>query len=113
MMRPDDLSRRGTTHHCADGVHEIQNHVNDGIIADRCIDHGMVESAVRPFDVEILLDEIMALVVNGIYKLQGFILALATRQEAPHFIFSRSVEKHTQRVRAIPEEMLRAPSDDD
>jgi hypothetical protein len=45
---------------CIEGVHKIQNHVNDTFIADHSIDHGVVNGAVRPFDAEILLDEIGA-----------------------------------------------------
>jgi hypothetical protein len=87
--------------------------VNDGLIADRGIDHGVVNGAVRPFNAEILLDEIDALTVNGIHELLGFLLTLAATQEAPHFIFSWSVKKHAQRVWAVPQKMLRPPSDDD
>jgi len=49
------------------GLHKIQNHVNDSLTADRSIDHGMVNRAVRPLDVEILLDEIDAFSINDIY----------------------------------------------
>src|SRR5947199_7474028 len=90
-----------------DGFYEIQNHVNDGLIANRGIDHGVVNGAIRPFDAEILLDEIDALAVDGIHELPGFLLALATSQQAPHFILSRSIKKHTQRIWAVPEKMLR------
>jgi hypothetical protein len=81
-----------------DGFHEVQNHVSDGLIADRGIDHGVVDGAVWPFDFEIFLDEIGTLAVDGIHELLGFRLALASRQEAPDFVFSRSVKKHTQGV---------------
>src|SRR5258708_40138671 len=91
---------------CVDGFHEVKNHMNDGLIADRRIDHSVVNGAVRPFDAEILLDEIDALAVNGIHELLGFLLTLAASQEAAHFIFSWSVKKHTQRVLAAPEKML-------
>ena len=83
--------------------------MNDRLIADRSIDHGVVNRAVRPFDVEILLDEIDAFPINGIYELFGFLPALAPSQQSPHFIFSRSVKKHAQRVRAVPEKLLRPP----
>ena len=96
-----------------DGFHEIQNHVDDGLIADRSIDHGVVNGAVRPFNVEILLDEIGALAVNSIHQQLGVLLTLAASQEAPHFIISRSVKKHAQRVWAFPEKLLRASSNDD
>jgi len=87
--------------------------MNDPLIADRGIDHRVVDGAVRPFNAEILLDEIGALTVDSIRKLLGFLFALAASQEAPHFIFSRSIKKHTQCVWAVPEKMLRPPSDDD
>src|SRR5271154_1031573 len=34
-----------------DGCHQILNHVNDDIIADRGVNHGVVDGAVGPFDV--------------------------------------------------------------
>jgi hypothetical protein len=80
--------------------------VNDGLIADRRIDHGVVNGAVRPFDVEILLDEIDALAVNDIHELLGFLLTFAASQEAAHFIFSGSVKKHAQGVGAASQKML-------
>jgi len=98
---------------CIDDFYEIQNHVNDGLIANRGVDHGVVNGAIRPFDAEILLDEIDSLAVYGIHELPSFLLALATCQQAPHFILSRSVKKHTQRIWAIPKKMLGPPSDDD
>jgi hypothetical protein len=98
---------------CIDGFHKIQNHVNNGLIADPSIDHGVVNSAVRPFNVEILLDKIGALAVDDIHQLLCFLLTLAASQEAPHFIFSRGVKKHAQRVWAVPEKVLRPSSNDD
>ncbi|MGA2458491.1 MAG: hypothetical protein ABSF85_13055 [Terriglobales bacterium] len=87
--------------------------MNGGLFADRGIDHGVVNNTVRPFDMEILLDEIGAFPINGIHELFGILLALAASQQAPHFIFSRSVKKHTQRILAALEKLLRPPSDDD
>jgi len=52
--------------------------VNDRLIADRSIDHGVVDRAVGPFDLEILLDEIDAFLIDGIHELFGFFLALAS-----------------------------------
>src|SRR5216683_1595379 len=42
-----------------------------------------------------------ALAVNSIHELPGFLLTLAASQQAPHFIFSRSVKKHAQRICAL------------
>ena len=98
---------------CLDGFHEIQNDVNYGRIADGGVDEGVVNGAVRPLDVEILLDEIDALAVDGIHELLGFLGILAASQQAAHFIFPGSVKKYTQGIRAVPEKMLRPPADDD
>ena len=87
--------------------------MQDSLVAKRGINHGVVDGAVRPFDVEILLDEIDALAINGIHELLGFLLTFAASQEAAHFIFSGSVKEHTQRVWAGSQKMLRPPSDDD
>jgi hypothetical protein len=100
------VGRRGSRH-CIDGIHEIQIHVNDVLIPDRCIDPGVVYGTVRPFDVEILPDEIVALAVTvtGIHGLMGFRLTLAASQEAPHFMFSRRVKKPSDKAspsRGVP-----------
>ena len=98
---------------CVEAFHQIHNHVNDGLISDGGVDHGVINGAVRPFDMEILLNEIGALAIDGIHALLSFFLSFAASHEAPHFVFSWSVKKHSQRVLAVPEKMLRASSDDD
>src|ERR1700691_2118014 len=92
---------------CVEDSHNIQNHVNGSLVADRSIDHGVVNGAIRPLDVEILLDEIHTLPVNGIDELLGFLVALAASQQAaPELIVPRSVEKNSQRVLAVLEKLL-------
>jgi hypothetical protein len=98
---------------CIEGFHKIQNHVKDCLSADRGIDHGVVDGAVGLFDVEILLDEIDAFPIDRIHELFGLLPTLPASQQAPHFIFSRSVKEHPQRVLAIREKLLRPSSDDD
>jgi hypothetical protein len=56
--------------------------LNHGVIADCGIDHGVVIRAVRPLDVEILLDEIGALSIDGIHKLFRFVPTLAASHQA-------------------------------
>src|ERR1700689_1191218 len=73
-IRDASGSRSGSGGACIYGLHEIQNHVNDGLIAERGVDHGVVDGAVRPFDVEILLNKIVALAVHGVHELLGFFL---------------------------------------
>jgi hypothetical protein len=106
------LERSGSDS-CIGGLHKIQNDVKDRLIADRSIDHRVVNGAIRPFDVKLLLDEIGAPLINGIHELLGFFLALSGSQQAPDLVLSRSVKKHAQRVLAILEKLLRSPSDDD
>src|SRR5579863_132778 len=83
------------------GLHEIRNHVNDGVVTEGRINHGMVDRAVGPIDVKILLDEIGALLVDRIHELIGFLLTFAASDESPHFVFSGSVKKYAQRVLAV------------
>jgi hypothetical protein len=80
--------------------------MNDSIIADRSIDHGVVNGAIRPFDVEIFLDEINTLAINCVHQLLGFLFALAASQQASNFILPRSVKKNPQRIFAVLEELL-------
>ena len=60
-----------------EGFCEIPDHVDDGFVADRGINHGVIGSTVGPFMVKIFLDEIGAIAVDGIHELFGFGLTLA------------------------------------
>jgi hypothetical protein len=62
----DLFCERSGSDSCLECFHNVQNHVHDRLIADRSIDHGVVNGAVRPFDVEILLDESDAFPINSI-----------------------------------------------
>src|SRR5580700_946600 len=106
--------RRGgrTGGFCVERFHEIQNHVSDALITGSSIDHGVVSGAVGPVDPEVFLNEFDAVVIDGIDALLRFLLGFAARYEAAHFIFPGSVKKDTERVRTIPEKVLRAPSHD-
>ena len=97
---------------CVERFHKIQDHVSDALITGRRIDHGVVSGAVRPVDAEIFLDEFDAVVIDGIDALLRFLLGFAARYEAAHFIFPGSVKKDAERVRTIPEKVLRAASHD-
>src|SRR5271154_1672646 len=99
MMTPDLLCERWTS-----GIkrsYDIQNHVNDSLIADRSIDHGVVNGAIRPFYVEIFLDEISTLAINCVHELLRFFFALAASQQPSKFILPRSVKKNAQRIFAV------------
>ena len=109
-----DLFREGwSSDSCVEGFHKIQNDLQDSLLADRSINHGVVNGTVRPFHVEILVEEIDAFPINRIHELFGIFLAFAAGHEAPQFILSGSIKKHPQRVLAVPEKLLRPSSDDD
>ena len=52
---------------CIEGIRKFQNLLNDSLVADRGIDHGVIDGAVRPFNMEVFLDEIGALPIDGIH----------------------------------------------
>jgi len=110
----ESACRRGgcTGGFCVERFHKIQDHVSDALITGRRIDHGVVSGAVWPVDTEIFLDEFDAVVIDGIDALLRFLLGFAARYEAAHFIFPGTVKKDAERVRTIPEKVLRAPSHD-
>ncbi len=87
--------------------------MRDALIACRRIDHRVVSGAVGPVNAKIFLDELDAFVIDAVHALLCFLLRLAARYEAAHFIFPGSVKEDAERVRAISEKMLRAPSHND
>ena len=88
-----DRDRSGG-HFWVEGFHEIQNYVNDRLIAERGIDHAVVNGAVRPFDAEILLDKIGAFPINRIHQLLGFRLQ-SCRERATAALYLPSEHKET------------------
>jgi hypothetical protein len=68
--------------------------VNDSLISDGGVYHGVVNRAIRPFFVEVLLNEIGALSIDRIHELFRFLLALAASQKPPDFIFSWGIEEY-------------------
>jgi hypothetical protein len=54
--------------------------LNNSLIADRRIDHGVVNGTGGPFNGEVLLDEIGALPIYGIHELFGFVFTFAPSQ---------------------------------
>src|SRR5580700_696145 len=81
-------------------------------VADFGIDHGVVDRPAGPFDFEILGDEISSFLVNGVHKLDGFLLAFASTDHPAYFFFPGGIKKDTQHILAVSEEMLRSSSND-
>src|SRR5215467_15186391 len=59
------------------GVHEIHDHAHGSLISAAGVNHGMVNRAIRPFHVEIFLNEVRALTIYGIDQLLGFFLCFS------------------------------------
>src|SRR5580700_392967 len=97
---------------CINRSHDLQNHVNDSLIADRSIDHGVVNGAIRPFDVKIFLNEINTLAINCVHEELGVFVALAASQQTSNFTLPRGIKKNAQRIFAVLEELLRSSSHD-
>lgn len=56
----------------------IQNDVDYRFISERRIQHAVIDCAIRPFDAEILLNEISAFFVDRVHEMQSVILVLAS-----------------------------------
>ncbi len=65
---------------CVARFPEIQNHVNGRLVSNRGVHHRLINSAVRPFNIEILLDKLGSLPVDAVNEFFGFLLALAEGQ---------------------------------
>ena len=48
------------------GVHEIQDHAHGSLISAAGVDHGVVNCAIRPFHLEVFLNEVRALTIYAI-----------------------------------------------
>ena len=69
-----------------------EKHIHDGLIADRGIHHRVI-NRVRPFDVEMLLDEINAFALEAIHQFLGFLFGFATALKPAHLILSPGVQE--------------------
>src|ERR1700730_5554700 len=54
--------------------------------------------AVRPFDAEVLLDEICTVAIHSLSKLNRFLLAVSIFLQAAHLALKRSIDKHVKRI---------------
>lgn len=77
------------------GILETQNHVSNSLVADYRVYHRMVNRAIGPLDVEILLNKIGALPVDVINTFFNLPFAFAASQQSPDLVFSWGVEKCT------------------
>jgi hypothetical protein len=67
-LETEQLFRHACSHNsCVEGFREIENDFGDRLLPDRGVNHGVVNAAVRPIDVEILLQKSGAFPVNRIY----------------------------------------------
>ena len=73
----------------------------------------MINGAVRPLHVEILLNEVGAFAIDRIHEFLSFLFTLAAGQQAPHFVFPWRIEKHAQGIGPGLQKLLRTPAHDD
>jgi len=93
-------------------IQEIHYYLNYGILAQRSIDHGVVNLPVGPFRMEIVLDKGGALAVNRIYQRLGMGLRIAFRNKSLHLVSRGSVQEEAKRVLAALQKMLRSAAQD-
>ena len=86
----------GSCSPCVVSLDKAQEHLNDHLLANRSIQHGMINRAIRPLRVKVFLDEIGALAIDGIHEIFGFFFIFPTGQEPPDFVFSRGIEKRAE-----------------
>ena len=93
--------------------HEMKNCANHSLIADRGVDHRVIDRAARPLDFEIFFDEFRAFQINRIHQFMGLLLIFAAGNQPPYFQFRRGVKKYSQSVFPLPQYELRPSSHDD
>ena len=79
----------------------IQNQFYDPVVAHRGIDHHIEELARRPFDAEVLADEIRAIHIHGVNQLTGLVLRFPHLLQAANFLSDRCVDEDVKRVRPV------------
>src|SRR5205807_10350408 len=56
--------------------------------------------AVRPFDAEILLDEVSSVAIHGLGELLGFIFGVATLSQSADLAVRRGIDEHVKSIGA-------------
>src|SRR5262245_33379363 len=87
-------------------LHKTENHISDALISNHGVQHAVIYRTVGPFGIEIFLDEIRALTVDGIHQFFRIFFTLATAKKPPDFIFPRSVQKDPQSIRPVLKKLL-------
>jgi hypothetical protein len=91
---------------------KTQNELNDGFGPQSGVEHGVINRPVGPIGVKVFFNEIGAFIVNPIHQLFSIRLRSTLRSQPPHFIYCGGVQKEPQRVRTVPEEVLRSSAND-
>lgn len=73
-------------------LHKAQNHISYALVANSRVYHGVVDDAIGPIDVEILLNEIGAFLIDSVDQFFSFLFTFAASQKTADFVFSWSIE---------------------
>jgi hypothetical protein len=98
---------------CLVSLPGTENHIDDGLVADCGIHHSVINRAVRPFDLEILLDKMSAFAVDVIHQFFGFLFGFATTLKPAYLSLSWGVQEYAQSVGPVLEKLLRPSTYDD
>src|SRR4051812_39774527 len=92
-------------------LQKTQNRPNHLFLAQRRVDHGVINRTVGPLDLEIILNKGGALMVDGFHQRLRVRRCFTLRNKALHLLFPWSKKKDSQRVISFSQEMLRPSSD--
>jgi len=87
-------------------LYKTQNHVRDGLVADHGVQHGVINHASRPFNMEIFLNEIGTFAIDGYQQVLKLPFRFSAFEETLDFVFSRCIQKYAQHIASVFEELL-------
>src|SRR5436305_12081945 len=88
-----------------EGPHSVQDGGNNIFVADRSIDHYVVERPGGPIGAKIMFYKQDALAVYGIYQVLGVAQAPAHALNAAQLFCAWRIKKHMERVSALTQEV--------
>src|SRR5207244_12844926 len=94
-------------------MHRIQNRRDNVFIADRCVNHHVIQTAGRPVGVEVMFHKDDAILVDRVHQFFGCALAPADFSQTSELLRARRIQKDVKRIRPLAEKIWRAPAHDD
>src|SRR5262245_15040903 len=79
----------------------LQDRLHDCLVPHARIDHQVIETPAWPILVEVLLDEISPVVVDGLDQSRRLSWCGAASDQPPHLVFVGRIDKDVERIRSI------------